>query len=306
MSNLKPKFGPKVCLAPPCQAFYLTLVKTLVVRSPHVKLETHIRAKALSSPTMPSLQPYIGAKTLVLRSRMSNLKPKFGPKVCLAPPCQPSTLHWGKTLVGKLETQIRKVCLAPPCQAFNLTLGQNACFALPHVKLETQIRAKGLSSPTMPSLQPCIGAKTLVLRSRMSSLKPKFGPKVCLAPPCQAFNLTLVKTLVVRSRMSNLKPKFGPKVCLAPPCQAFNLTLGQNACFALAHVKNFKPQFGPKLCLAPPCQAFNLIEQNACFALPHVKLQTQIRAKALSSPTMPSLQPYIGAKRLFCAPACQT
>ena len=157
---------------------------------------------------MPSLQPYIGAKTLVLRSRMSNLKPRFGPKV---------------------------ICLAPPCQAFNLTLGQNACLALPHVKLETQIRAKGLSSPTMPSLH-------------------------------------MGKMLVLRSRMSNLKPKFGPKVCLAPPCQAFNLTLGQ----------------------------------NACFALPLVKLETQIRAKGLSSPTMPSLQPYIGAKRLFCAPACQT
>ena len=175
---------------------------------------------------------------------MSNLKPKFGPKVCLA----------------------------PPCQAFNLTLGQNACFALPHVKLETQIRAKGLFSPTMPSLQPLHWGKTLVLRSRMSNLKPKFGPKVCLAPPCQAFNLTLGQTLVLRSRLSNLKPNFGPKICLAPPCQAFNFTLGQ----------------------------------NACFALPHVKLETQIRAKGLSSPTMPSLQPYIGAKRLFCAPACQT
>ena len=211
MSNLKPKFEPKVCLAPPCQAFNLTLGQNACFALPHVKLETHIRAKGLSSPTMPSLQPYIGAKTLVLRSRMSNLKSKFGPKVCLA----------------------------PPCQAFNLTLGQNACFALPHVKLEAQIRAKGLSSPTMPSLQPYIGAKTLVLRSRMSNLKPKFR---------------------------------APKVCLAPPCQAFNLTLGQ----------------------------------NACFALPHVKLETQIRAKGLSSPTMPNLQPYVGAKRLFCAPACQT
>ena len=158
----------------------------------------------------------------------------------------------------------------------------------------------------------------------MSNLKPKFGPKVCLAPPCQAFNLTLSKTLVLRSRMSNLKPKFGPKVCLAPPCQTFNLTLGQNACFALPHVKletqirakglivqphhanpstlhwgktlvlrarlsNLKPKFGPKVCLAPPCQTFNLtLGKNACFALPHVKLETQIRAKGLSSPTMPS------------------
>ena len=150
---------------------------------------------------MPSLQPYIGAKCLFCAPAMSNLKPKLRPKVCLA----------------------------PPCQAFNLTLGQNACFALPHVKLETQIRAKGLSSPTMPSLH----------------------------------NLTLGR---------NLKPKFGPKVCLAPPCQAFNLTLGQ----------------------------------NACCALPLAKLEAQIRAKGLFSPTMPSLQPYIGAKRLFCAPACQT
>ena len=272
MSNLKPKFGPKVCLAPPCQAFNRTLgqnaclallhlkletqirakglssptmpnLQPYIGALPHVKLETQIRAKGLSSPTMPSLQPYTWGQTLVLRSRMSNLKPKFGPKVCLA----------------------------PPCQAFNLTLGQNVCFALPHVKLETQIRAKGLSSPTMPSLQ--------------------------------AYTLGQV----LRSRMSNLKPRFGPKVCLAPPCQAFNLALGQNACFALPHVKNFKPRFGPKVCLAPPCQAFNLtLGQNACFALPHVKLETRIRAKGLSSPTMPSLQPYIGAKRLFCAPACQT
>ena len=158
---------------------------------------------------------------------MSNLKPQFGPKVCLAPPCQALTLHWGKTLVlrsrmSNLKPKFGpKVCLAPPCQACNLTLGQNACFALPHVKLETHPRAKGLPSPTMPS------------------------------------TLHWGKTLVLRSRMSNLKPKFGPKVCLAPPCQAFNLTLGQ----------------------------------NACFALPHVKLETQIRAKGLSSPTMPSLQP---------------
>ena len=157
---------------------------------PHLKLETQIRAKGLSSPTMPSLQPYIVGKTLVVRSRMSNLKPKFEPKVCLA----------------------------PPCQAFNLTLGQNACFALPHVKLETQIRAKGLSRPHHAKPSTLYGGKTLVLRSRMS------------------------KTL-------NFKPRFGPKVCLAPPCQAFNLTLGQ----------------------------------NACFALPHVKLETQIRAKGLSS-----------------------
>ena len=176
MSNLKPKFGPKVCLAPPCQAFNLTLGQNACFALPHVKLGTQIRAKGLSSPTISSFQPYHWGKTLILRSRMSNLKPKFGPKVCLAPP-------W---------------------QAFNLTLGQNACLALPHVKLETQIRAKGLSSPTMPSLQP--------------------------------------------------------------------YTLGQ----------------------------------NACFALPHVKLETQIRAKGLSSPTMPSRQPYIGAKRLFCSPACQT
>ena len=209
MSNLKPNFGPKVCLASPCQAFNPRLGQNACFELPHVKLGTQIRAKGLSSPTMPSLRLYWG-KTLVLRSRLSNLKPNSGPKVCLA----------------------------PPCQAFNLTLGQNACFALPHVKIETQIQAKGLSSPTMPNLQP----------------------------------YTLSKTLVLRSRMSNLKPKFGPKVCLAPPCQAFNLTLWQ----------------------------------NACFALPHVKLEAQIRAKGLSSPTMPSLQPFIGAKRSFCAPACQT
>ena len=175
---------------------------------------------------------------------MSNLKPKFGPKVCLAPPCQAFNLTLGQNacfalLHVKLETQIRARGLSSPTMlACNLTLGQNACFALPHVKLETRIRAKGLSSPTMPNLQP----------------------------------YTLSKTLVLRSRMSNLKPRFRPKVCLAPPCQAFNLTLGQ----------------------------------NACFALPHVKLETQIRAKGLSSPTMPSFQPYIGAKRLFCAPTWQT
>ena len=145
---------------------------------------------------------------------MSNLKTKFGPKVCLA----------------------------PPCQAFNPRLGQNACFALPHVKLETQFRAKGLSSPTMPSLQP--------------------------------------------------------------------YTLGQNACFALPHVKIeiLETHIRAKgLSIAQPCQAFNFIlGHNACFALPHIKLETQIRAKDLSGPTMPSLQPYIGAKRLFYAPVCQT
>ena len=185
---------------------------------------------------------------------MSNLKPKFGPKVCLAHHAKPSTLHWGKTLV-----------LLPSLQPY--IVGQNACFVLPHVKLETQILAKGLPSQALTL------SKTLVLRSRMSNVKPKFWPKVWLAPPCQAFNLIhWGKTLVLRSRMSNLKSKFGPKVCLAPPCQAFNITLGQ----------------------------------NACFTLPHVKLETHIRAKGLSSPTMPSLQPYIGAKRLFCAPACQT
>ena len=157
MSNLKPKFGPKVCLAPPCQAFNLTLGQNTCFVSLLVKLETQIRAKGLSSPTMPSLQPYT-----------------VGQNACFAPP------H------VKLETQIRAKGLSSP-----LHWGKNACFALPHVKLETQFRAKGLSSPTMPSLQPYIGAKALVLRSRMSNLKPKFGPKVCLAPPCQAFNLTL-------------------------------------------------------------------------------------------------------------------
>ena len=35
---------------------------------------------------------------------------------------------------------------------------------------------------------------------------------------------------------------------------------------------------------------------------PHVKLETQIRVKGLSGPTMPSLQLYIGAKNT-CAPA---
>ena len=181
-------------------------------------------------------------KTLVLRSRMSILKPKFGPKFCLA----------------------------PPCQAFNI--GQNACFSLPHVKLETQIRAKGLSSPTMPSLQPYIGAKRLFCAPHVK-LETQIRAKGLSSPTMPNLQPYIwAKTLVLRSRMSNLKPKFGPKVCLAPPCQAFNLTLGQ----------------------------------NACFALPHLKLETQIRAKGLSSPTMPSLQPYIGAKRLFCAPACQT
>ena len=107
--------------------------------------------------------------------------------------------------------------------------------------------------------------------------------------------------------MSNLKPKFGPKVCLAPPCQAFNLTLGQNACFALPHVK-LETQIRAKGLSSPTMPSLQpyTLGQNACFALPHVKLETQIRAKGLSSPTMPSLQPYIGAKRLFCAPACLT
>ena len=240
MSNLKPKFGPKVCLAPPCQAFNLTLGQNACFALPHVKLEIQIRAKGLSSQALTL------SKTLVLRSRRSNVKPTFGPKVCLAPPCQAFNLiHWGKTLV---------------------------------------------------------------LRSRMSNLKPKFGPKVCLAKPCQGFNLIhWGKTLVLRSRMSNLKPKFWPKVCLAPPCQVFNLIHWGETLVLRSRMSNLKPKFGPKVCLAPPCQAFNLtLGQNACFALPHVKLETQIRAKGLSSPTMPSLQHYIGAKRLFCAPACQT
>ena len=131
---------------------------------------------------------------------MSNLKATFGPKLCLAPPCQAFNLTLGQSACFahphlKLETQIRAkgLSIAPPCQAFNLTLGQNACFALPHVKLETQIRAKGLSSPTMPSLQPYwyIGAKRLFCAPACQNLKPKFGPKVCLAPPCQTINLTL-------------------------------------------------------------------------------------------------------------------
>ena len=107
--------------------------------------------------------------------------------------------------------------------------------------------------------------------------------------------------------MSNLKPKFGPKDCLAPPCQAFNLTLGQNACFALPHVK-LETQIRAKGLSSPTMPSLQpyTLGQNACFALPHVKLEAQIRAKGLSSPTMPSLQPYIGAKRLFGAPACQT
>ena len=275
MSNLKPQFGPKVCLAPPCQAFNLTLGQNPCLALPHVKLETrfgpkvclappcqafnhnacfalpHVkfetqnRAKGLCSPTMPSLQPYIGGKTLVLRSRMSNLKPKFGPKVCLA----------------------------PPCQAFNLILGAKRCFALPHVKLETQIRAKGLSSPTMPSLEPYIGPKHLFCAPACQKLETPFRAKGLSSPTMPSLQPYIgAKRLFKRSRMSNLKPKFGPKVCLAPLCQACNLTLGQ----------------------------------NACSALPHVKLETQNRAKGLSSPTMPSFQPYIGAKRLFCAPACQT
>ena len=174
-------------------------------------------------------------------------------------------------------------------------------------KLETQIRPKVLSSPTMPSLQPYIGAKRLFLRSRMSNLKPKFGPKVCLAPPCQTFNLTLGQNACFALPHVNLQPTFGPKVCLAPPCQAFNLTLGQNACFALSHLK-LETQIRAKVLSSPfmaSLQPYTL-GQNACFALPHLKLETQIRAKGLSSPTMPSLQPYIGARRLFCAPACQT
>ena len=167
------------------------------------------------------------------------------------------------------------------------------------------MHAQPLPSPTQPHSLTGPQGKTLVLRSRMSNLKPKFGPKVCQAPPCQAFNLTLGQNacfaLLQHSCMSNLKPTFGPKVCLAPPCQAFNLIHWGKT---LVLRKNFKPRFGPKVCLTPPCQAFNLtLGQNACFALPHVKLETQIRAKGLSSPTMPSLQPYIGAKRLFCAPA---
>ena len=169
---------------------------------------------------MPSLQPYIGAKRLFCAPACQT---QIRPKVCLA-------------LKPKFGP---KVCLAPPRQTFNLTLGQNACFALPHVKLETQIRAKGLSSPTMPRLQP--------------------------------------------------------------------YTLVQNACFALPHVK-LETQIlakGLSSPTMPRLQPYTL-GQNACFALPHVKLETQIRTKGLSSPTMPSLQPYIGAKRLFCAPACQT
>ena len=167
---------------------------------------------------------------------MSNLKPKFGPKVCLAPPCQAFNLTLGQNACFALPhvKNLKPRCGPKVC----LTLGRNACLALPHVKLETQIRAKGLSSPTMPSLHPYI--------------------------------------------------------------------VRQDACFALPHVK-LETKFGPKVRLAPPCQAFNLtLGQDACLALPYVKLETQIRAKGLSSPTMPSLQPYIGAKRLFCAPACQT
>ena len=256
----------------------LTLGQNACFALPHVKLETQIRAKGLSSPTMPNLQPYTLSKTLVLRSRMSNLKPRFRPKVCLA----------------------------PPCQAFNLTLGQNACFALPHVKHETQIRAKGLSSPTMPSLQPYIGAKHLFCAPACQKLETPIRAKGLSSPTMPSLQPYIgAKRLFKRSRMSNLKPKFGPKVCLAPPCQACNLTLGQNACSALPHVK-LETQNRAKGLSSPTMPSFQpYIEQNACFALPHVKLETQIRAKGLSSPTMLSLQPYIGAKRLFSAPACQ-
>ena len=276
MSNLKPKFGPKVCLAPPCQAFNLTLGQNACFALPHVK----------------------------------NFTPRFGPKVCLA----------------------------PPCQAFNLTLGQNACCALPLIKLklDTQIRAKGLSSPSMPS----IGAKRLFCAPACQNLKPKFGPKVCLDPPCQAFNLTLGQNACFALLLVKLESQIRAKGLSSPTMPHLQPYIEQNACFALLHV-NLKPIFGPKVCLAPPCQAFNLtlgqvlrsrmpnfiethlrakdlssptmpslqrytLGQSACFALPHIKLEIQIRVKGLSNPTMPSLQPYIGAKRLFCAPACQT
>ena len=44
------------------------------------------------------------------------------------------------------ETQIRAKGLSSPTMPSlqPYTLEQNACFALPHVKLETQIRAKGV------------------------------------------------------------------------------------------------------------------------------------------------------------------
>ena len=242
---------------------------------------------------------------------MSNLKPKFGPKVCLASPCQAFNLILGQNACFALPHVQNftprfgpKVCLAPPCQAFNLTLGQNACCVLPlvNLKLETQIRAKGLSSPSMPS----IGAKRLFCAPACQNLKPKFGPKVCLAPPCQVFNLTLGQNACFALLHVNLRPKFGPKVCLAPPCQACNLTLGQvlqsrMPSFIETQIR-VKDLSSPTM---PSLQRYTL-EQNACFALPHVKFETQFRVKGLSIPTMPSLQPYIGAKRLFCTPTCQT
>ena len=58
---------------------------------------------------------------------------------------------------------------------FSLTLGQNVCLALPHVKLQTHIRAKDLSSPTMPSRQtfgPHLGLK-FEMRERKTSVLPQ-------------------------------------------------------------------------------------------------------------------------------------
>ena len=91
--------------------------------------------------------------------------------------------------------------------------------------------------------------------------------------------------------MPSLQPYIGAKrLFCAPACQ------------------NLETHIRAKGLSSPTMHAKPSTGQNACFALPHVKLETQIRAKGLSSPTMPSrsLQPYIGAKRLFCAPACQT